>query len=77
MTIRHDDAEFLVVLPQADSALAEAIIERVHQRVLGQVEISAGLAQYHPAMEAPDHLVEAARRSLRGVGPEPELCPEI
>lgn len=77
MAIRQGKAEFLLVLPQADMAAAEAVIERVHQRLSEKMEISAGLAQYHPAMETPDHLVDAARRSLRGIAPQPGLCLDV
>ena len=77
MAIRHGDAEFLLVLPQADTAAAEVIIERVRQRLAEEVQINAGVAEYHPAMETPDHLIEAARRSLRTIEPLPGLCLEV
>ena len=63
--------EFTLLFPDCDETAAQAIVEKIHRRIveqLGQgsdgieVSISAGVAQYHPGDDAASLLVRADRR---------------
>ncbi len=72
LAARYGGDEFVVLLADTGPSGARTFIERVESRFRRSVErlgtsqltVSAGLAAYGPAMEAPDELIAAADRVL-------------
>lgn len=62
--VRYGGDEFLVVLPRQAASAARRLFERIRARLDGWAGVSAGIAEYHPALAAPCDLVEAADEDL-------------
>ena len=72
LAARFGGDEFFVLLADANEAGAQIFVQRVRERFAGEMQklgfgtmnVSAGIAEYRPAMPSPDSLVEAADRAL-------------
>jgi len=64
LVVRFGGDEFLIVLPDEGSEGATALVRRIQIRLTGTIELSAGVAEYHPELVSVDEMLEAADRKL-------------
>jgi diguanylate cyclase (GGDEF)-like protein len=64
VAIRFGGDEFLLILPDAQVAGADALVNRIQSCLPPGLRISAGTAEYHPSMAAANDLIDAADRVL-------------
>jgi diguanylate cyclase (GGDEF)-like protein len=64
LVVRFGGDEFLIVLPEEGGEGASALVRRIQARLTGTIEISAGVAEYHPELSSVDELLAAADRKL-------------
>lgn len=64
LAVRYGGDEFMLLLPGTDVAGARSVLHRLRERLAGQIEFSAGAAEYHSGMSSPDELIAAADRQL-------------
>jgi diguanylate cyclase (GGDEF)-like protein len=64
LVVRYGGDEFLVLLPGGSAQGASALVRRVRQRLAGEIEVSAGVAEYTPQILTVEQMIEAADRNL-------------
>jgi diguanylate cyclase (GGDEF)-like protein len=64
LVVRYGGDEFLVVMPGGTAQGASAFVRRVRERLAGQIEFSAGVAEYAPHLVTVEQMIDAADRNL-------------
>ena len=64
LVVRFGGDEFLIVLPEEGEEGGTALVQRIQARLAGTIEISAGVAEYHPELTSIDEMLDAADRKL-------------
>lgn len=64
LVVRYGGDEFLIVMPGADAASAEALLRRIRLRLQGEIPFSAGVAEHTLEVQTSDQLIAAADAAL-------------
>jgi diguanylate cyclase (GGDEF)-like protein len=64
LVVRYGGDEFLVVMPGSTVQGAHSFVGRVRERLAGEIEVSAGMAEYSPHIATVEQIIEAADRNL-------------
>jgi diguanylate cyclase (GGDEF)-like protein len=64
LVVRYGGDEFLVVMPGGTAQGASTFVRRVRERLVGQIGLSAGVAEYAAHMTTVEQMIEAADRNL-------------
>ena len=62
--VRFGGDEFLIVLPEEGVEGASILVQRIQNRLTGTIQISAGLAEYHPELASVHEMLQVADRQL-------------
>jgi diguanylate cyclase (GGDEF)-like protein len=64
LVVRYGGDEFLVVMPGGTAQGASTFVRRVRERLAGQTQLSAGVAEFAPHITTVEQMIEAADRNL-------------
>jgi diguanylate cyclase (GGDEF)-like protein len=64
LVVRYGGDEFLVVMPGSTAEGASTFVRRVRERLAGQTQLSAGVAEFAPHITTVEQMIEAADRNL-------------
>lgn len=67
LVVRYGGDEFLIVLPEEGADGAATLVRRIHGRLTNGLQLSAGIAEFHPEFASFEELIEVADRQLYSV----------